>query len=150
MVERSPEISNKQVYRDYEIEKKYEAGIVLFGNEIKSLRAGEVSLKGSFVKVDGEELFVQNMHITPYDFTREEQDPLRLKKLLLHRSEIRQIRVKLNERGYALLPLKIFFHRGYAKVELGLGKGKKFYDKRADIKKKEVNRDIAREIGRRR
>ncbi|MBU1851533.1 MAG: SsrA-binding protein SmpB, partial [Candidatus Omnitrophica bacterium] len=113
-------------------------------------RAGEANLKGSFAKVDGEEIVLHNMHISPYEFSRDEQDPLRPRKLLLHRSEIRAIITKIAQRGYTLVPLKVYFRRGYAKVEIGLARGKKQYDKRASLKEKQVRREVDREVRSRR
>jgi SsrA-binding protein len=139
-------ISNRQALRDFHIEKTYEAGIQLKGNEVKSLRLGEANLKGGFAKLEGAELFLLNMHISPYKFTREETDPLRPRKLLLNKSEIRQLGIKITQQGYTVIPMKVYFNRGYAKVELGLGKGKKLYDKRTDIKEKQVHREIERAL----
>ena len=150
MAHKNPEISNKQVFRDYIVEKTFEAGLVLFGNEVKSLRDGEANLKGSFARIDKSEIFLYNFHISPYMFTRDEQDPLRPKKLLLSKSEIRHIDAKISQKGYALVPIKVYFKRSFAKVELALAKGKKLYDKRDDIKKKEVEREMKQESRRRR
>lgn len=150
MTQKGPVVSNRQVFRDFKIEKIFEAGLQLFGNEVKSLRAGEANLKGSFAKVDGEEIVLHNMHISPYEFSRDEQDPLRPRKLLLHRSEIRAIITKIAQRGYTLVPLKVYFRRGYAKVEIGLARGKKQYDKRASLKEKQVRREVDREVRSRR
>ncbi|MBF0252589.1 MAG: SsrA-binding protein SmpB [Candidatus Omnitrophica bacterium] len=140
------DIKNKQVFKDYFIEETYQAGIQLLGCEIKSIRAGNANLKGSFVKIQNAEAYVYNVHIMPYEFTLEQHDPVRPRKLLLHKKEIDVIWRKLEQKGYSLLPLKIYFIRGFAKLEIGLGKGKKHYDKRSDIKKKETNREIAREL----
>jgi len=150
MGQKGPLVSNRQAFRDYKIEKTFEAGLQLFGNEVKSLRAGNANLKGSFAKVEGEQIFVHNLHISPYEFSREESDPLRPRKLLLHKREILYLSAKIDQRGYTLVPLKIYFHRGYAKVELGLGRGKKLYDKRASLKKKQARREVDRELHRRR
>ncbi|MBF0494278.1 MAG: SsrA-binding protein SmpB [Candidatus Omnitrophica bacterium] len=144
MSDRAPEIKNRQVFRDFLIEKTFAAGLHLQGNEIKSIRAGDANLAGSFAKIEKGEVLLYNMHVTPYKFTRDEQDALRPKKLLLHKSEIRVIAAKIEREGYTLVPIKIFFSHGYAKVELGLGKGKKLYDKRADIKKKQSDREVKR------
>ncbi len=150
MVKNTPEIKNRQAFRDYSIETTYDAGLQLSGSEIKSLREGDANLKGSFAKIEGSEIFLYNMHINPYKFSREELAPLRPRKLLLHKAEIRTILTQISQKGYTLVPLKIFFSHGYAKVALGLGKGKKLHDKRDDLKKKQVNKEISRELNRRR
>lgn len=139
-------ISNRQAFRDYHIEKTYEAGLELFGDEVKSIRAGKGNLKGSFCKVVSGEVYIYNMHVTPYEFTREETDPVRPRKLLLHRREINQIEVSLGQKGCALVPIKVYFKRGYAKMEIGIGRGKKLHDKRHDIKKKEAAREMQRAL----
>lgn len=137
--------NNKKAYHDYFIEEKYEAGIELYGTEVKSLRMGKCSIKESFIRIDHGEVFVYNMHISPYEkgniFNK---DPLRIKKLLLHRSEIRKITGKIAQKGYTLVPLQIYFKGSLAKVEIGLAKGKKLYDKRQDIAKKDQRRDAER------
>ena len=150
MVKDKHEIKNRQALRNYSIEKTYEAGLQLLGSEIKSIREGNANLKGSFARVERNEIFLYNMHISPYKFSREELDPMRPRKLLLNKSEIRTILTKLTQKGYTLVPLKIFFSRGYAKIELGLGRGKKLHDKRDDLKKKQINKEINREMNRRR
>ncbi|MFH1846667.1 MAG: SsrA-binding protein SmpB [Candidatus Omnitrophota bacterium] len=139
-------ITNRQALRDYYVEKVYEAGLQLKGNEIKSLRMGKAHLKGSFAKIVRGELFIYNMNITPYEFSREEQDPVRPRKLLLHKAQIKQIEVKSLQQGYTLVPLKVFFHRGYAKVEIAVARGKKLYDKRHALKEKQAKREIDRVI----
>ena len=146
MKQKGSVVSNRQAFRDFTIEKTFEAGIQLFGNEVKSLRAGEANLKGSFAKIDGQEIVLCNMHISPYEFSREEQDPLRPRKLLLHKAEIRTIVAKIAQRGYTLVPLKVYFKRGYAKVEIGLARGKRLYDKRVALKEKQTKRDIDRAL----
>ncbi len=137
--------NNKKAYHDYFIEEQYEAGIELFGTEVKSLRMGKCSIKESFIRIENGEVFVYNMHISPYEkgniFNRE---PLRVKKLLLHRSEIRKITGKIAQKGYTLIPLQIYFKGNLAKVEIALAKGKKLYDKRQDIAKKDQRRDAER------
>ena len=137
--------NNKKAYHDYFIEEKYEAGIELYGTEVKSLRVGKCSIKETFIRIDHGEVFVYNMHISPYEkgniFNK---DPLRIKKLLLHRSEIRKITGKIAQKGYTLVPLQIYFKGSLAKVEIGLAKGKKLYDKRQDIAKKDQRRDAER------
>jgi len=141
-------ITNRQVYRDFHIEKTFEAGIELFGNEVKSLRAGKANLKGSFVSADKGELFILNMHINPYKFSREETDPLRPRKLLLHKAQIHHLEVKVSQQGYAIVPINVHFKRGYAKVEVGLGRGKKLYDKRHALKEKQIKRETEKALSR--
>ncbi|KKI92950.1 single-stranded DNA-binding protein [Bacillus sp. SA1-12] len=136
---------NKKANHDYTIEETYEAGIVLQGTEIKSVRNGRVQLKDSFARVERGEVFLHNMHISPYEQgNRYNHDPLRTRKLLLHKREIVKLIGAAKEEGYALVPLKMYLKNGYAKVLIGLGKGKKKYDKREDLKKKEAKRDIER------
>ena len=140
--------TNKKAYHDYTIESVVEAGIMLLGPEVKSLRAGRANLRDGYAKIKNGEVFLHSVHISPYVFAnREAPDPLRVRKLLLNRSEIKKLIGKVEEKGFALIPLKIYFNnKGKAKVELGLAKGKKLYDKRASIKQKETERDMAREI----
>lgn len=137
--------NNKKAYHDYFIEETYEAGISLHGTEVKSLRMGKCSIKESFVKVDKNEVFVTNMHISPYEkgniFNK---DPLRVRKLLLHRSEIRKIVGSIAQKGYTLIPLRVYFKGSLVKIEIGLARGKKLYDKRQDIAKKDQRRDAER------
>lgn len=139
--------NNKKAYHDYFIEETYEAGIALHGTEVKSLRMGKCSIKESFVRIENEEVYIYGMHISPYDkgniFNR---DPLRVKKLLLHKSEIRKMKGKIAEKGYTLVPLKVYFNRSLVKVEIGLAKGKKLYDKRQDIAKKDQRREAERDF----
>jgi len=136
---------NKKAYHDYFIEETFEAGIVLQGTEIKSIRAGKVNLKDSFARVQKGEVFLHNMHISPYEQgNRFNHDPVRTRKLLLHRKEINKLIGETKEQGYALVPLKLYLKNGYAKILLGLARGKKKYDKREDLKKKEAKRDIER------
>ncbi|MTH53808.1 SsrA-binding protein SmpB [Bacillus mangrovi] len=136
---------NKKANHDYSIEETYEAGIVLQGTEIKSLRAGRVNLKDSFARIQGGEVFLHNMHVSPYEQgNRYNHDPLRTRKLLLHNREISKLIGLTKEEGYTLVPLKIYLKNGFAKVLVGLGRGKKKYDKREDLKKKEAKRDIER------
>lgn len=139
--------NNKKAYHDYFIEETYEAGIVLHGTEVKSLRMGKCSIKESFVRIENEEVYIYGMHISPYEkgniFNR---DPLRVKKLLLHKSEIRKMKGKIAEKGYTLVPLKVYFNRSLVKVEIGLAKGKKLYDKRQDIAKKDQRREAERDF----
>lgn len=139
--------NNKKAYHDYFIEETYEAGIALHGTEVKSLRMGKCSIKESFVRIENEEVYIYGMHISPYEkgniFNR---DPLRVKKLLLHKSEIRKMKGKIAEKGYTLVPLKVYFNRSLVKVEIGLAKGKKLYDKRQDIAKKDQQREASRDF----
>ncbi|EIJ80613.1 SsrA-binding protein [Bacillus methanolicus PB1] len=136
---------NKKAYHDYFIEDTYEAGIVLQGTEIKSIRAGRVNLKDSYARIHKGEMFLYNMHVSPYDQgNRYNHDPLRTRKLLLHKREINKLIGETKEAGYALVPLKLYLKNGYAKILIGLAKGKKKYDKREDLKKKEAKREIER------
>ena len=139
--------NNKKAYHDYFIEETYEAGIALHGTEVKPLRMGKCSIKESFVRIENEEVYIYGMHISPYEkgniFNR---DPLRVKKLLLHKSEIRKMKGKIAEKGYTLVPLKVYFNRSLVKVEIGLAKGKKLYDKRQDIAKKDQRREAERDF----
>jgi len=136
---------NKKARHDYFIEETYEAGIVLQGTEIKSIRAGRVNLRDSFARVENGEVFVYGMHISPYEQgNRYNHDPLRPRKILLHKKEIDRLAGVTKEKGYALIPLKIYIKNGYAKVLVGLARGKKNYDKRESLKKKEAAREIER------
>lgn len=141
-----PVVTNKEASRDFYLEKSYEAGIQLRGDEVKSIRAGKANLKGSFVRVEGNQVVVFGMHVAPYKFAREEQDPLRPRKLLLNKFEIKQIVGRSTREGYTIVPTKVYFRRGYAKVEIALAKGKKLYDKRASLKKKQADREIQRAL----
>ncbi|MFQ5952650.1 MAG: SsrA-binding protein SmpB [Candidatus Omnitrophota bacterium] len=141
-------VTNRQALRDYYVEKAYEAGLQLQGNEVKSLRAGKANLKGSFAKIENGEVFIYNMHISPYKYSREEYDPLRPRKVLLHKAQIKQIEIKLSQQGYTLVPLKIYFQRGYAKVEVALARGRKLYDKRKALKEKQAKREMDRAMRR--
>ena len=137
--------TNKKARRDYHIEDTIEAGIVLRGSEVKSLREGRANLTDAYAFVADGEVWLSGLHISPYEHTRmEEQDPTRDRKLLLHASEIRRLAGKVDQKGFTLVPLRIYFKRGRAKVELGLGKGKRFYDKREDLKKADARREIER------
>jgi SsrA-binding protein len=136
---------NKKANHDYFIEETYETGMVLQGTEIKSLRNGRANLKDSFARVQKGEVYLHNLHISPYEQgNRYNHDPLRTRKLLLHKREIDKLIGLTKEEGYALVPLKIYLKNGYAKLLLGLGRGKKKYDKREDLKKKEAKREIER------
>lgn len=138
---------NKKAYHDYFIEETYETGVVLQGTEIKSIRAGRVNLKDSFARVQNGEVYLHNMHISPYEQgNRYNHEPLRTRKLLLHKREISKLIGYTKEEGYTLVPLKVYLKNGFAKVLIGLGKGKKKYDKREDLKKKDAKRDIERAL----
>ena len=141
---------NKKAFHDYHIDQTLEAGIVLSGPEVKSLRAGKANLRDGYAQLKNGEVFLYNVHISPYAWTTHlAQDPLRVRKLLLHRQEIRKLIGKLHEKGIALVPLKIYFiGNGKAKVELALARGKKLYDKRAALKEKESSREIERSMRR--
>ncbi|HHW58392.1 MAG TPA: SsrA-binding protein SmpB [Clostridia bacterium] len=134
---------NKKAYHDYFIEETYEAGIELTGTEVKSIRMGKVNLKDSFAKVENNEVYLYNMHISPYEkgniFNK---DPLRTRKLLLHRREINKLIGYVTRKGYTLIPTKLYFKRGLVKVELAVARGKKLYDKREDIAKKDAKREL--------
>ncbi|RNC68596.1 MAG: SsrA-binding protein SmpB [Desulfuromonadales bacterium] len=136
--------NNKKAFHDYFIEERFEAGMVLQGTEVKSLRLGKANLNDSFALVRNGEVFLHNLHISPYDFgNRENHDADRLRKLLLHKNEIEKLFSKIREKGYSVVPLRLYFKKGLAKVELGLAKGKKLYDKREDLKKKDQTREMA-------
>ena len=138
---------NKKAWHDYFVDEKYEAGIALFGTEVKSIRVGQVNLKDSYCSVKNGELFVLGMHVSPYEkgniFNRE---PRRERKLLMHKREIMKINGMLTQKGYTLVPLSLYFSGKNVKVELGLCRGKKLYDKRDSIAAKEVNREIDRKM----
>jgi SsrA-binding protein len=136
---------NRKARHDYFIEDEYEAGLVLKGTEVKSLRQGRANLKDSYAKVKNGELFVHQMHISPYPFAYyDNHDPLRIRKLLLHRYEIKRLYGKLSERGFALIPLRLYFREGKVKVLLGLAKGKRQYDKRETMRRRDQKRDMDR------
>jgi len=139
--------TNKKAYHEYFIEDVYEAGIVLTGTEVKSLRAGKVNLKESFCRIKDGEVFINNMNISPYEQgNRENHDPVRVRKLLLHKEEIAKLIRKVEERGYSLVATKIYFKESRAKLEIGVGKGKKLHDKRETLKTKQAVRETARAI----
>ena len=139
--------NNKKAYHDYFIEEKYEAGLVLHGTEVKSLRMGKCSIKEAFIRIENSEVFIYGMHISPYEkgniFNK---DPLRVKKLLLHKQQIRKLIGNSSEKGYTIVPLQVYFKDGRAKIEIGLAKGKKLYDKRQDIAKKDQQREAQRDF----
>ncbi len=140
-----PVCQNKRARVNYFIDETYEAGIVLVGTEVKALRDGRANLKDSYALIRDGELFLYDLHISPYSHgNRANHDPLRIRKLLLHKQEIRRLYGKSQERGLALIPLRMYFRNGKVKVEIGVGRGKKLYDKREDIKLKEDRRDMER------
>ncbi len=136
---------NKEATHLYFIEERFEAGIVLRGTEVKSLREGRANLKESYARVSGDEIFLVNCHISPYSHGNQlNHDPLRSRKLLLHRREIRKLIGKVSEKGFTLVPISMYFSDGKAKLELGLGKGKKLHDKRESMKERVANREMER------
>lgn len=139
--------NNKKAYHDYFIDDTYETGISLAGTEVKSLRMGKCSIKEAFVRIENEEVIIYGMHISPYEkgniFNK---DPLRPRKLLMHRYEINKLMGKIKEKGMTLVPLKVYFKGSLVKVEIGLARGKKLYDKRQDIAKKDQRREAEKEF----
>ncbi len=139
--------NNKKAHHDYFIEETFEAGISLVGTEVKSLRQGKCSIKESYVRTEGNEIFIFGMNISPYEkgniFNK---DPLRVRKLLMHRYEIRRLQGKLKEKGLTMVPLRVYFKNSLVKVEIGLARGKKLYDKRQDIAKKDTRREAERDF----
>lgn len=139
--------NNKKAYHDYFVDEKIEAGLVLHGTEVKSLRMGKCSIKEAFIRIENGEMNVYGMHISPYEkgniFNK---DPLRIRKLLLHKSEINKLLGKIKEKGVAIVPLQVYFKDGRAKMEIGLCRGKKLYDKRDDIAKKDQKREAEKEF----
>ena len=137
--------NNKKAYHDYFIEEKYECGISLAGTEVKSIRPGQVSVKEAYVEIEGGEAWIEGMNISPYDhgnlFNR---DPVRKRKLLLHKTEIRKLAQAVQQDGYTIVPLSVYFKRGKVKIEIGLAKGKHSYDKRQDIRKRDITREMER------
>ena len=147
MVYKKTVSENRKAFFDYTVLETYEAGMVLKGNEVKSLRIGAVNLRDSFARPEKGEIWLYGMHVSPYKFSRSEGvDPLRKRKLLLSKSEIRKLTGRISEKGLALVPLKLFFLGNYAKLELAVAKGKKTYDKRETIKQKDLSRDMNREL----
>ena len=138
---------NRKARHDYFILESYEAGIELTGTEVKSIRDGGLNLKDSWISIDNGELFIKQMHISPYEkgniFNR---DPVRVRKLLLHRSEINKLAGKTVEKGYTIVPLQVYMKNGLVKIEIGLGRGKKLYDKRQDIAKRDQRREVEKEF----
>lgn len=138
---------NKKAYHDYFIEETFQAGIVLVGTEVKSMRAGKCSLKESFIKIDKGEAFIYNMHISPYEHGNIfNKDPLRTKKLLLHKKEINKLFGAVTKEGYTIVPLRVYLENSLVKVDIGLAKGKKIYDKRQDIAKKDQRREAEKDF----
>ena len=139
--------NNKKVYHDFFLEEKYETGIALAGTEVKSLRMGKCSIKEAFIRIENEEVIIYGMHVSPYEkgniFNK---DPLRPRKLLMHKQEIRKLIGKIKEKGYTLVPVEVYFSGSLVKVEIALARGKKLYDKRQDIAKKDQRREAARDF----
>ena len=139
--------NNKKAYHDYFIDEKYETGIELYGTEVKSIRMGKCSIKEAFVRIQNGEVYIYGMHVNPYEkgniFNK---DPLRARKLLMHKAEIHKLGGKIAEKGFTLVPLQVYFKDGRAKIEIGLAKGKKLYDKRQDIARKDLRREHEREF----
>ena len=139
--------NNKKAYHDYFIDDKYETGIELYGTEVKSIRMGKCSIKEAFVRIENGQVYIYGMHISPYEkgniFNK---DPLRQRKLLMHRREIDKLLSKIKEKGFTLVPLQVYFKGSLVKVEIGLARGKKLYDKRADIAKKDQRRELEKEF----
>lgn len=137
--------TNRKALHNYEVLDTYEAGIVLKGNEVKSIRGGHINLGDAYASIVKEEVFLYNMHISPYEHSRlEECDPLRIRKLLLHKKEIKKLMGKVKERGLTLVPLELYFSKGKVKVKLALARGRNFRDKREELKKKDAQRDVQR------
>ncbi len=142
---------NRKAAHDYFLEERFEAGVVLLGTEIKSIRAGKAQIKEAYVRIEAGQATLFNAHIAPYDpAARFNHDPLRPRRLLLHKREIRKLGEQVQQKGYTLVPTKIYLSKGRAKVEIALARGKKLYDKRDDMAKRDAERDMARELGRRR
>ena len=139
--------NNKKAYHDYFLDERFETGIELHGTEVKSLRMGKCSIKQAFIRIEKEEVIIYGMHISPYEkgniFNK---DPLRPKKLLMHKSEIRKLIGKIKEKGYTLVPVEVYFKGSLVKVEIALARGKKLYDKRQDIAKKDMRREAERDF----
>jgi SsrA-binding protein len=138
---------NRKAWHEYHIHENYEAGIALTGTEVKSLRGGKANLQDAYASIDGGELLLHNMHISPYEQgNRFNHEPLRTRKLLMHKAEIMKLLGQTRAKGYTLVPLKVYFKRGIAKVELGLATGKKLFDKRHDIAERDAKRDMDRAL----
>ena len=140
---------NRRAYHDYFIDEKYEAGVMLTGTEVKSVRGGRTNLRDGFVRIDRNEAWLENVHISPYaQGNLMNHEPMRPRKLLLHRKEIASLIGKVKQRGYTLIPLRVYFSRNHAKVEVGLARGKRQFDKREAIAEREAKREIARAVRR--
>ena len=138
--------TNRKAFHDYFVEESFEAGLVLTGTEIKSIRAGKINLRDSFARVDKGEVWVENIHVSPYtQGNRENPPPVRRRKLLMHKEEIRRLGMKVQAKGLTLIPLKVYIKGNRAKLELGLAKGKRLYDKREAIAKKDAERELERD-----
>jgi len=150
MSAKSIKIKNRKAYFNYQVLDKYEAGIELKGCEVKSVRLGNVSLEGAYVKLSGEEAYIYGMHINPYEYTGiDRPDPDRERRLLLHKREIKKIGDKQSLQNLTVIPLSLYFKRGLVKLEIALAKGKKLYDKRESLKKKTILKEIGGERSRR-
>jgi SsrA-binding protein len=140
---------NRRAYHDYFVDEKYECGMVLTGTEVKSLRGGRCNLRDGYVRIDGHEAWLENVHISPYaQGNLMNHDPLRPRKLLMHRKQIASLIGKVRQKGYTLIPLRVYFSRNHAKVEMGLCRGKRQYDKREAIAERDAKREIARALRR--
>jgi SsrA-binding protein len=140
---------NRRAYHDYFVDEKYEAGVVLTGTEVKSVRGGRCNLRDGFVRIDGREAWLENVHISPYEQANVmNHEPMRPRKLLLHRKQISSLNGKVRQKGYTLIPLRVYFSRNHAKVEVGLCRGKREYDKREAIAERDAKREIARAMRR--
>jgi SsrA-binding protein len=140
---------NRRAYHDYFVDEKYEAGIMLTGTEVKSVRGGRCNLRDGFVRIDGREAWLENVHISPYaQANLMNHEPMRPRKLLLHRKQIATLIGKVRQKGYTLIPLRVYFSRNHAKVEVGLCRGKREYDKREAIAERDAKREIARAMRR--
>ena len=139
--------NNKKAYHDYFIDEKYETGIELYGTEVKSIRMGKCSIKEAFVRIQNGEVYIYGMHVNPYEKGNiYNKDTLRARKLLMHKAEIHKLGGKIAEKGFTLVPLQVYFKGSLVKVEIGLARGKKLYDKREDIAKKDQRRELEREF----
>ncbi len=139
--------NNKKAYHDFFIEEKYQAGIELFGTEVKSLRAGKCNLKDSYIRIEKGEAFIHSMHISPYEHGNiANKDPMRIRKLLLHKKEINKLYEGVKKDGFSIVPLRIYFAGSYVKIDIALARGKKLYDKRDTIAKKEQQREAQKEF----
>jgi len=139
--------TNRKAFHLYHINQKFEAGLSLVGTEVKSLRLGKVQMSDAYATVDNGEVFLVNLHISPYDMAhRENHDPIRKRRLLLNKREIKKLRSATNERGYTIVPLRIYFKGAHAKIEIATARGKKEYDKRQSIAKRDADREMARKI----